>query len=196
MMIPVPRGWANLQTSGSDYPSLWSRSTTAGVWTWNRSCPAKLYFCHSFCRFDSPTCSTWCQSIPKLLRSALKCQSIWARQGTVDSYEPDPIADEVLASEIATVLHMMQTGSSWKHVETLNDWGRVLNAAAWFSLLRSLFFEGPYHLTFSVCWFKKHLRRKVLSTLAGPNPAQIKEPGFGVPRVQEIGAVFASPTRG
>lgn len=56
-LMTKPPGLEDVE--GSDYPSLWSRSTTAG---------------------------------------------------TVDSYEPDPIADEVLASEIATVLHMMQTG--------------------------------------------------------------------------------------
>lgn len=57
LMTKPPPGLEDME--GTDYPSLWSRSTTAG---------------------------------------------------TVDSYEPDPIADEVLASEIATVLHMMQTG--------------------------------------------------------------------------------------
>lgn len=40
--------------------------------------------------------------------------SFWSRSTTagtaMDSYEPDPIADEVLASEIASMLHMMQTG--------------------------------------------------------------------------------------
>mmetsp|Transcript_29765 Transcript_29765/g.36467 ORF Transcript_29765/g.36467 Transcript_29765/m.36467 type:complete len:253 (+) Transcript_29765:53-811(+) len=40
-------------------------------------------------------------------------QNLWSRSttaGTADSYESDPVADDVLASEIATVLHMMQTG--------------------------------------------------------------------------------------
>ena len=32
------------------------------------------------------------------------------KPGTADGCDYDPIADEVLASEIATVLHMMQTG--------------------------------------------------------------------------------------
>jgi len=57
MTLTKPPGLEDVE--GSDYPSLWSRSTTAG---------------------------------------------------TADSYEPDPVTDEVLASEIATVLQMMQTG--------------------------------------------------------------------------------------
>ena len=65
---------ANLQTSaGSDYPSLWSRSTTAGdrgekhaddegvwltkltmLWTWNRSYPANLPFLPQFLQIRLP----------------------------------------------------------------------------------------------------------------------------------------------
>ena len=41
-------------------------------------------------------------------------KSLTCTLGAGTSYEPDPIADEVLASEIASVLHMMQTGAAFR----------------------------------------------------------------------------------